>query len=411
MWKLFFKTTRLLTIVVLISLAACSNNQATNPIPNSIALAKKPPTKPKTKLSVKQSKPTNAHNSLQQALDTATGAVTISQSALSRDDWNLVARRWQEAINLLKNVSASSRQYKTAQKKLKEYRNYLADAKLRATPAPRKSCSGDTNPLFFSVPIHNRIGGTPLVEVSFNENQKFLMLFDTGASHTLVTRTMATALRLPPLGISRMTVADGSVVTLVVARVNSQAIDGHFRMDVPVAVAPAEAQYGLLGQDFFKGYDVAIKENVIEFRRQSNNTKVYERQTSCSFNSNPKAFFVPIIGHRNNVPIVNVTFNDQYQFPMLFDTGASSTLITNSMARKMRLIPANLKRSGLADGSVVEFPTAFVKSQRISTRLQRDVEVAVAPPDMDIGLLGQDFFAGYNFTIKENVIEFRQQMP
>ncbi len=30
---------------------------------------------------------------------------------------------------------------------------------------------------------------------------------------------------------------------------------------------------------------------------------------------------------------------------------------------------------------------------------------------MDIGLLGQDFFEGYNYTIKQNVIEFHRQEP
>jgi hypothetical protein len=30
---------------------------------------------------------------------------------------------------------------------------------------------------------------------------------------------------------------------------------------------------------------------------------------------------------------------------------------------------------------------------------------------MEIGLLGQDFFEGYNYTIRENVIEFSRQEP
>ena len=35
--------------------------------------------------------------------------------------------------------------------------------------------------------------------------------------------------------------------------------------------------------------------------------------------------------------------------------------------------------------------------------------VAVVLPALDMGLLGQDFFEGYNVTIKKNVVEFRRQ--
>ncbi|HAA27441.1 MAG TPA: hypothetical protein DCE56_06840 [Cyanobacteria bacterium UBA8553] len=94
---------------------------------------------------------------------------------------------------------------------------------------------------------------------------------------------------------------------------------------------------------------------------------------------------------------------------MMFDTGASSTLITRSMAIKMRLIPAGFTQGTIADGSVATFAIAFVKSQSIAGRIKRYMEVAVAPPAMDMGLLGQDFFEGYNYTIRENAIEFHRQ--
>lgn len=266
-WKPCFYTTYLISIIVVVNFALYYENQTVNSVLDSVSISV---TKPRIKLPlVKQLQPTNAPNLLQKAQEKAVDAIKISQSALSRDDWGLVALHWQEAINFLKNVHASSRQYKTAQKKLTEYRYYLAHAKLKAMPLPRKFSASDTSPQFFSVPIKGRIDGAPLVEVSFNDKQKFLMLFDTGV-------------------------------------------------------------YG--------------------------------------------------------------------------------TLITNSMARKMCLIPTN-KKSGLADNSVIEFPTVFVKSQRISTHIQRDVEVLVALPGMEIGLLGQDFFVGYNFIIKENVIEFSRQEP
>lgn len=404
------------------NLTACSNTKAAN-LPNQIASSA--PTSsvaPVAEVSMKSSQaitppsvqtapPSQASEPFQDAIDVATGAVTISKSAVSREDWKLVANHWQKSINLLKTVPSSSRHRKTAQQKLSEYKGYLADAKLRAAPPPSKPCSGETNPAFFSIPIKGRMGGIPIVEVAFNDNQKFDMLFDTGASKTLITTSMATSLRLPLAGFGKMQVADGAIVILPIAQVKSQEIDGRFRMEAPVAVAPPEMRIGLLGQDFYKGYDIHIKEWVIEFRRQGSSRSVSQRSTKCLVDTHPKFFSVPITGRKHDVPIVQVTFNDKHTFPMLFDTGASITVITSSMAQKMELQPVGIKEARLADGAVVPFVTALVKSQKIANRIQRDMEVSVAPPAMDIGLLGQDFFEGYNYTIKANAIEFHRQEP
>jgi predicted aspartyl protease len=420
MWKPFFSNRTLIVLFstfALINVTACSNNQTANFLnqkENSVetapvASAAEPPAKPKQSAAspqVQQPEPSKAADTYQQAIDSAMGAITISKSAVSRDDWSLAANHWQKATQLLKAVPTSSRQYKTAQKNLTEYQGYLADAKLRATPRSQKSCA-DTKPEFFSVPVKGRLDGTPIVEVTINDH-KFDMFFDTGASKTLITLPMAYALKLPAVGIGKMRIANGSVVILPIALVKSQEIDGRFRIDVPVAVAPA-AGFGLLGQDFYKGYDVAIKENVIEFRRQGSDRSVNQGKATCLVDAHPKFFSVPITRRKNNIPIVEVSFNDRYTFPMLFDTGASTTLITRSMAVKMGLKPVGIGQAELADGSVASFAIALIKSKQMAGRVQRNVPVSVAPPAMDIGLLGQDFFEGYNYTIKENVIEFSRQ--
>lgn len=94
---------------------------------------------------------------------------------------------------------------------------------------------------------------------------------------------------------------------------------------------------------------------------------------------------------------------------MLFDTGATSTLITTAMAKTLKLKPVGLTPKGVADGAVVLLPYAFVQPIETDGRLKRKQEVAIAPPAMPIGLLGQDFFQGYDIAIKENIIEFRKR--
>ena len=201
-------------------------------------------------------------------MDMAVGAVSISKSAVSRDDWKLVANSWQQAVNLLKEVPATSPQHAIAAKKLPQYQRFMAEAKEKSAPALQKTARGDVLPKFFSVPIKGRNHGTPIIEVTFNGTRKFEMLFDTGATVTLITREIAYSLQLKPQGLAKVTVADGAEVVVAKTILKSLEIDGHIKKNMPVVVAPPAMEEGLLGQDFYEGYDIAIKENVIEFRKQ-----------------------------------------------------------------------------------------------------------------------------------------------
>lgn len=247
--------------------------------PKASPSAKTTASKPKTAQAAKSSKTpaqksstakpaANQPDTFPNAIDVATGAISISQSAASRDDWQLVATQWQEAINLLKQVPASSPNYSKAKQRVPQYQRFMAEAKLRATPPPKKNKVGDTNPRFFSIPIQGRRAGIPIVEVTFNGSQKFEMAFDTGASSTLITLGMAQALKLEPTGTKLVGIADGSIVEVLVAYVKSMEIDGRLKRNVPVSIAPPAMPIGLLGQDFFEGYDIVIKQDVIEFRKQ-----------------------------------------------------------------------------------------------------------------------------------------------
>lgn len=74
-------------------------------------------------------------DSFREAVNKAMSAATITQSAKSKDDWNLVASQWQEAISLMKSVPASSPNYALAQKKVVEYQpnwDYALSAASRA---------------------------------------------------------------------------------------------------------------------------------------------------------------------------------------------------------------------------------------------------------------------------------------
>jgi len=129
-----------------------------------------------------------------------------------------------------------------------------------SNPAAKPS----VNQKVFQAKIKRRVGGTPVIDVVFNGNQTFEMIVDTGASGTLISQRMATALGVRPVRTVRAGIADGSVVEFPIGVVRSIRVGGAVIQNVEVAIAK-QMQIGLLGHDFFGNYDVKIKKDVVEF--------------------------------------------------------------------------------------------------------------------------------------------------
>src|SRR4028119_6696 len=120
---------------------------------------------------------------------------------------------------------------------------------------------------------------------------------------------------------------------------------------------------------------------------------------------NQKVFQAKIKRRAGGTPVIDVVFNGNKTFEMIVDTGASGTLITQRMASLLGVRPVRTVRAGIADGSVVEFPIGMVRSIRVGGAAVQNVEVAIAK-QMEIGLLGHDFFGNYDVKIKKDVVEF-----
>jgi predicted aspartyl protease len=124
------------------------------------------------------------------------------------------------------------------------------------TPAPKVKSR------FYRIKIKRRLAATPVVDVNFN-GKSFEMIWDTGASSTLITQDMAKALRIKPSGYREVIVADGSILKFPVTAIKSVSAGGVTARNLEVTIAN-KADVGLLGHDFFGNYDVKIKRNVIE---------------------------------------------------------------------------------------------------------------------------------------------------
>lgn len=134
-----------LSSTVMVAIVACSNNEPTTSSSKQEQLtANNTPSKeslssPQTLVS-KQPNPVASLESepsaFEQALDKAAGAASISQNALSTDDWNLAISRWQQAIALMEKVPKNSPLFIQAQSQIAEYQRHLNYANQRATHPP-----------------------------------------------------------------------------------------------------------------------------------------------------------------------------------------------------------------------------------------------------------------------------------
>ncbi|WP_371417503.1 TIGR02281 family clan AA aspartic protease [Anabaena sp. UHCC 0187] len=119
----------------------------------------------------------------------------------------------------------------------------------------------------FRIPIKRREAKTPIIDVTFNGNQVFEMVFDTSVSGILITQEMAKVLKLTPGENIKFTIIDGSIVEFPSGTISSIGVGGLVINNPQVAVPP-QAQIGLLSQDFLKNYDIKILDKYIQFHRR-----------------------------------------------------------------------------------------------------------------------------------------------
>lgn len=114
----------------------------------------------------------------------------------------------------------------------------------------------------YEIPIKRRRGGTPVVEVTFNGEKTFDMLFDTGATGLLIDEKIAQELGVEAEGTTTAETASSKEAEFKVGRLESVAAGGFQIEDVRVLIGD-EVGTGLLGQSFFGRFEVTIKENTI----------------------------------------------------------------------------------------------------------------------------------------------------
>jgi clan AA aspartic protease (TIGR02281 family) len=237
-----------------------------------------------------------ANDRYQDALNTAAAARAISETALAKEDWSLVADRWQESVSKLKEVPKNSINYPLAMKILPQFQQNSATARQKAAnfKAPKadqpisdlnksdptkkisKSEENTDSPVVitkieqstsFSLPIVAKNNNVPIVEVVINGRDRIQMMLDTGASKTLLTRGVAERLKLVSEGKTKAKTANGNAEFDTV-KLDSVEFGQGKVTDLSVAVGDNSLNYGLLGHDVYKGYDITLTEDSVQFKKR-----------------------------------------------------------------------------------------------------------------------------------------------
>jgi clan AA aspartic protease (TIGR02281 family) len=283
-------------ITAMTLLSACGT---TNPAPTPEVSAS---TAPVASASPSPASPTDtaalnasiANDRYQEALNTAAAARAISETALAKEDWSLVADRWQESVSKLKEVPKNSINYPLAMKILPQFQQNSATARQKAAnfkapkadqpisdlnksdPTKKTSKADKSEPVVitkieqatsFSLPIVAKNNNVPIVEVVINGRDRIQMMLDTGASKTLLTKGVAERLNLVSAGKTKAKTANGNAEFDTV-KLDSVEFGQGKVTDLSVAVGDNNLNYGLLGHDVYKGYDITLTEDSVQFKKR-----------------------------------------------------------------------------------------------------------------------------------------------
>ncbi|MEO0541211.1 MAG: retropepsin-like aspartic protease [Cyanobacteria bacterium P01_A01_bin.105] len=119
----------------------------------------------------------------------------------------------------------------------------------------------------------------------------------------------------------------------------------------------------------------------------------------------PRGFTVPILSRSSGTPVILATFNGDMSFPMILDTGASSTLITGDVASRLGLSPTGQIQAATASDRVVVLNTTELTTLSVGGLTRNNVTVAIGDA-VPVGLLGNDFHQGYDLNIRADRVEF-----
>ncbi|MEM7726469.1 MAG: retropepsin-like aspartic protease [Cyanobacteria bacterium P01_A01_bin.45] len=327
-------------------------------------------------------------------LDKAKGAFSISQSANSVEDWNLVASLYRDAIALMKEVKRDSSEYDIAQSKIRQYQRQIKYARSRTIPRSAKGVRKEPRNVVRN--IKRKVSSSP----SYSNTR---LQIPAIASQRLKS--------FPVDASTKLATPEGKPET----QKNSKSkIKNQIKSKTTIQSELENKQTSKIESEITSK---SPEKNTLKATPQSKTVNTPESSLTeeaylapIRQNSRTKVFAVPIKRRIGGTPIIEVIFNGERTFEMIVDTGASGTVITQQMAKSLGVVTVGKAQANTASAKSVEFPIGYVKSIEVLGARANKVAVAIAGSGLEVGLLGHDFFGDYDLTIKRDMVEFRTQV-
>jgi len=130
-------------------------------------------------------------------------------------------------------------------------------------------------------------------------------------------------------------------------------------------------------------------------------------QRPSTTTTQPGIIQTPIKRREAGTPVIDVVFNQTRTFEMILDTGATGVVITQNMAQSLDIPILGSAKMDTASAKGVTVPIGLVESVAVQGLVVRNLPVIIAGSQLDIGLLGHDFFGDYDLIIRQDRIEFQ----
>lgn len=239
-----------------------------------------------------------------------------------------------------------------------------------------------------------------LVPVHVNGRGPYEFILDTGAGHSCVSPELAAALALPP-GESKKGHGSGGTLTVSLTKLESLAI-GEARVDdVPAAVtdevhrigqAIGASVAGVIGHHVLRGFRVTVDYGTYSLRLETAHVTADAREADVTV---PLA----IPNAARPIQVVQATVDGAGPFPFILDTGASTCVVSQDLARRLELVTQPMSALTGAGGTSTA-AAARLRSLALDGAEVSDVPVAVVDfLDRLSGLIGTPLegIVGYHF--------------
>jgi predicted aspartyl protease len=248
----------------------------------------------------------------------------------------------------------------------------------------------------------------PLVSAVLNHKEYVTLLFDTGATRTMLTPETARRLRMhPPADAPKQTgvATGGQAVEFVVAHLAVIAVGEAVVENLPVGIAlvlpEAPLVDGVLGGDFLQHFTVMLD-------YAASRLWLEPRQGAPA--SPPP---VTVAEHRpislqrvNNRVLLRAVLNDKEPVTLLLDTGATHTQLHPETAARAGLHPPAHPPQATAavfGGRTITFPLVQLSALAVGDSMVKDLQVGVflaLPREPSVhGILGGDFLQHFIVTL------------